>query len=111
MIDFYQIRSPLSQITEERMYRFINSLSDTLGEELRKVSLEDYLADEFALLYVASGTHMYDLSNGGVDLAPTRDHIPADVLAVVEQAKADIIAGKITVPTLAEEVPEFTLAG
>ncbi len=58
-----------------------------------------------------SGVHLYDLSNGGVDLAPTRDHIPADVLAVVEQAKADIIAGKVTVPTLAEEVPEFTLAG
>ena len=58
-----------------------------------------------------SGVHLYDLSNGGVDLAPTRDHIPADVLAVVEQAKADIIAGKIVVPTLAEEVPEFTLAG
>ena len=55
MIDFYQIRSPLSQITEERMHRFIRSLSDTLGEELRKVPLEDYLADEFALLYVASG--------------------------------------------------------
>ena len=55
MIDFYQIRSPLSQITEERMHRFVHSLSDTLGEELRKVSLEDYLADEFALLYVASG--------------------------------------------------------
>ena len=58
-----------------------------------------------------AGTHMYDLSNGGVDLAPTRTHIPADVLAVVEQAKADIIAGKVTVPTLAEEVPQFTLAG
>ena len=58
-----------------------------------------------------SGTHLYDLSNGGVDLAPTRDHIPADVLEVVEQAKADIIAGKVVVPTLAEEVPEFTLAG
>ena len=58
-----------------------------------------------------SGVHLYDLSNGGVDLAPTRDHIPAEVLAVVEQAKADIIAGKIVVPTLAEEVPEFTLAG
>ncbi|MGX8692539.1 MAG: BMP family lipoprotein [Clostridia bacterium] len=56
-----------------------------------------------------SGVHLYDLSNGGVDLAPTRDHIPAEVLAVVEQAKADIIAGKIVVPTLAEEVPEFTL--
>ncbi len=58
----------------------------------------------------ASGVHLYDLSNGGVDLAPTRTHIPAEVLAVVEQAKADIIAGKVTVPTLAEEVPEFTLA-
>ena len=55
MIDFYQIRSPLSQITEERMYRFINALSDTLGEKLEKVSLEQYLADDFALLYVASG--------------------------------------------------------
>ena len=59
----------------------------------------------------SAGVHLYDLSNGGVDLAPTRDHIPEDVLAVVEQAKADIIAGKIVVPTLAEEVPEFTLAG
>ena len=58
-----------------------------------------------------SGVHLYDLSNGGVDLAPTRTHIPAEVLEVVEQAKADIIAGKIVVPQLAEEVPQFTLAG
>ncbi len=55
MVDFYQIRSPLSQITEERMHRFINALSDTLGEKLEKVPLEQYLSDEFALLYVASG--------------------------------------------------------
>ena len=55
MIDFYQIRSPLSQITEERMGRYIRALSDALGEELRKVSLEEYQADDFALLYVASG--------------------------------------------------------
>ena len=55
MIDFYQIRSPLSQITEEKMHRFIRSLSEALGEELQKVSLEQYLADDFALLYVASG--------------------------------------------------------
>ncbi len=55
MIDFYQIRSPLSQITEERMHLFINALSDALGEKLEKVSLEQYLSDEFALLYVASG--------------------------------------------------------
>ena len=30
MVDFYQIRSPLSQITEERMHRFVNALSDWL---------------------------------------------------------------------------------
>ena len=57
-----------------------------------------------------AGIHMYDLSNGGVDLAPTRDHIPADVLETVEAAKAAIIAGEKTVPTTVEECPEFTLA-
>ena len=55
MVDFYQIRSPLSQITEERMHRYIRALSDALGESLEKVSLDQYLKDDFALLYVASG--------------------------------------------------------
>ena len=55
MIDFYQIRSPLSQITEERMCRYIGELQQALGEELRRVELQQYLKDEFALLYVASG--------------------------------------------------------
>ena len=55
MIDFYQIRSPLSQISEEQMHRFIRLLEQDLGEPMQKVSLEQYLADEFALLYVASG--------------------------------------------------------
>lgn len=58
----------------------------------------------------AGGVHTYDLSNGGVDLAPTRDHIPADVLAKVEDAKAAILAGTIVVPTTVAECPEFTLA-
>ena len=61
-------------------------------------------AEEFT-----AGIHMYDLSNGGVDLAPTRDHIPAEVLETVEAAKAAIIAGEKTVPTSVDEVPEFTL--
>ena len=52
---------------------------------------------------------MYDLSNGGVDLAPTKTHIPEDVLKLVEAAKADIIAGKKTVPTTTAECPTFTL--
>ncbi|MBR4549205.1 MAG: hypothetical protein IKO83_04720 [Oscillospiraceae bacterium] len=55
MVDFYQIRSPLSQITEERMGQYIRALSDELGEALQRVPLEQYLADDFALLYVASG--------------------------------------------------------
>ena len=55
MPHFYQIRSPLSQITEEQRNRYIRALSDALGEELTQVSLEQYLGDEFALLYVASG--------------------------------------------------------
>ncbi len=55
------------------------------------------------------GVHLYDLSNGGVDLAPTRDHIPADVLELVEAAKAAIIAGEKTVPTSVDDCPAFTL--
>lgn len=58
----------------------------------------------------AAGVHLYDLSNGGVDLSPTRDHIPADVLTLVEDAKAAIIAGEKTVPSTADECEQFTLA-
>ena len=57
-----------------------------------------------------AGVHMYDLSNGGVDIAPTRDQIPAEVLEVVEAAKAAVIAGEIVVPTTIEECPAFILA-
>jgi len=57
-----------------------------------------------------AGVHLYDLSNGGVDLSPTRDHIPAEVLETVEAAKAAIIAGEYVVPTTVEECPTFTLA-
>ena len=56
-----------------------------------------------------AGVHMYDLSNGGVDLAPTRDHIPAEVLEKVEAAKAAVIAGEKVVPTNAADVAAFTL--
>ena len=49
MIDFYQIRSPLSQMTEERMGQYIQALQGALGEELRRVELAQYLQDEFAL--------------------------------------------------------------
>ncbi len=55
MIDFYQIRSPLSQVTDERMDQYIHALEQAFGEKLQRVQLEQYLADDFALLYVASG--------------------------------------------------------
>ena len=55
MVQYYQIRSPLSQSTEEHMTRYIRLLSEELGEELCRVELVDYLKNDFALLYVASG--------------------------------------------------------
>lgn len=47
---------------------------------------------------VASGVKMYDLSIGGVDIAPTTDLLSEDVLAAVNDAKAKIISGEIVVP-------------
>lgn len=58
------------------------------------------------------GVHLYSLENGGVDLAPTRDLLPEEVIAAVEDAKAKIIAGEVTVPSTPEELGGglFTLA-
>ncbi len=50
------------------------------------------------------GVHLYSLENGGVDLAPTRDLLSEEILTAVEDAKAKIIAGEITVPATPEEL-------
>ena len=55
MIDYYEICSPLSADADNQTTRFLDLLARELGEELRRVELADYLRDEFALLYVASG--------------------------------------------------------
>lgn len=55
MVDFYQIRSPLTQISDGHINTYLDSVSEALGEKLEKVSLDKYLGDDFALLYVASG--------------------------------------------------------
>ena len=55
MTDYYQIKSPLSQITEKRTAAYLTMLSGLLKEPLQSVSLETYLQDDFALLFVASG--------------------------------------------------------
>jgi len=56
------------------------------------------------------GVHKYSLTDGGVDIAPTKDLLTEEALAAVEQAKKDILDGKVTVPTTVAECPAFTLA-
>lgn len=49
------------------------------------------------------GIHTYDLSVGGVDIAPTQDLLTEEVIAAVEEVKTKIINGEITVPATKEE--------
>lgn len=53
----------------------------------------------------AGGTTMtFGLKEGGVDIAPTTDkNVPAEILSLVEEAKAKIISGEIKVPGTEEE--------
>ena len=55
MIDYYRIKSPLTQITETRMSDYIASLENELGEKLQSVYIDKFSKDDFSLLYVASG--------------------------------------------------------
>jgi len=55
MIDFYRIKSILTQVTEKNMADYTKAVSDELGEQLQCVELEQFIKDDFALLYVASG--------------------------------------------------------
>lgn len=50
-----------------------------------------------------SGIHTYDLPVGGVDIAPTKDLLPDDVVAAVEEVKTKIINGEVTVPSTKDE--------
>ena len=50
-----------------------------------------------------AGVHTYDLTAGGVDIAPSQDLLPDDVKAAVEDVKKKIIDGEITVPASQEE--------
>ena len=62
---------------------------DNAAYEIVKAVLEDTFT---------AGVKVYGMENGGVDIAPTTTLLPADVLAAVEQAKKDIMEGKIVVP-------------
>lgn len=45
-----------------------------------------------------SSIHTYDLAEGGVDIAPSKDLIADDVVAEVEEVKEKIVNGEIEVP-------------
>ena len=45
------------------------------------------------------GVTTYDLTNAGVDIAPTTTLLPEDVITAVEDVKEKIIAGEIEVPS------------
>lgn len=49
------------------------------------------------------GVNTYDLSKGGVDLAPTKELLSAEVITAVEDVKSKIISGEIVVPSSKEE--------
>lgn len=53
-----------------------------------------------------SGIHTYDLSVGGVDIAPTQDLLSDDVIAAVEDVKEKIISGEVVVPSNKAEFEE-----
>jgi len=55
------------------------------------------------------GVHSYTLVDGALDIATSGDHIPADILAKVEAAKAAVVAGDVVVPTDVADCPEFIL--
>ena len=45
-----------------------------------------------------AGVKVYDITNGGVDIAPTQDLLPAEVISAVEDVKAKLLDGTIVVP-------------
>ena len=55
------------------------------------------------------GITMYDINNGGVDVAPTQDLLTGAMIAAVEAAKADLQSGAIVVSTTSADCPMFEL--
>ena len=55
------------------------------------------------------GITMYDINNGGVDVAPTQDLLTEEMIAAVEAAKAGLQDGSIVVSTTSADCPMFEL--
>ncbi len=63
-------------------------------------------ADELVKGTLASGTMVYDLTIGGVDIAPTQNLLSADVISAVNDVKAKIISGEVVVPATKADFEE-----
>ena len=78
-----------------------------LTSALKRVDNACYDATKKTILgTLEGGVETYDLAAGGVDIAPTTDNLSKDVLAKIEDAKKDIIAGDLVVPKNQEEFEE-----
>lgn len=49
------------------------------------------------------GIALYNMANNGVDIAPTTDLLPEEVIKAVEDVKAKILSGEIVVPATKDE--------
>ncbi len=88
-VDSDQSSTAPGTVITSAMKRVDNAVYDTV-ESLINGTLE-------------KGVHVYDLSAGGVDIAPTQDLLTEEVISAVEEVKAKIISGEITVPSSKEE--------
>lgn len=85
-------------------YETIDGIGDTiLTSAVKRVDNAVFLTVEAAVSGTAQGgeNKVFGLAEDGVGLAPYHDwdaKVPADVKAAVDQAKADVVAGTITVP-------------
>ena len=50
-----------------------------------------------------AGIRVYDMTTGGVDIAPTTDLLTDEVIAKVEEVKQQILDGEVEVPKTQEE--------
>lgn len=50
-----------------------------------------------------AGVATFDINNGGVDIAPTQDLLPEEVIKAVEEVKAKLESGEIVVPATAAD--------
>lgn len=65
--------------------------------------------DELLKQKLKGGIDEYDIENGGVDISPTKNLLPDEVIKLVEKKKLDIIDGKIKIPKNKSMCKDFNI--